>query len=593
MPPAFVGVILGMYVVMTAALLLLPVGGNAISENSLCQGSFPCFSPAACQKAGGAFASCPDKCDGNSNRGFCYAQQEPTPLTIHIGSITEVVDVGAYIEAVYTYAIGIAAVLAAVMLMIGGLQWLTAAGDAGRVSSAKTRITNAIIGLLLTVFAWVFLNTINPSLVRLQMPRIPMVRPQGFVQCDEFKMEKACGHPFGLIEDEGADENAPITERYTITDDVDDGDVMAECVGASCSLAGSEDGINTCQQISSSTATGTDTGTAPSSGTSGCSGCAPGYDCVSCLPHGQSCTGVGSNSSCCGRYCGFAENTATGFEAIGRWVGATTSNIAEAQGTCHNGAHGTLASGPTECIGSKCVDITRWAAAFSWRTLIPGNSPILAATAGCICMNGTAGAPCNSDEDCNGLACTEESGKHYCAPRVVGGFCVDGGDCPSGLTCKDSGSRFCYGGTAVSGGETIEPVCDSGADGDRQCVGWYGEGYECMESGFSEPRCINGQPGSTCTEDAQCRINGRTGYCYDGAIFGTGSLGICVEGLDGNGCDDNEGCQSGVCYNNDGVGRICIGPNEAGGPCIPGEGERGGCAEGLTCHEDSHTCIGD
>ncbi|MEA3249204.1 MAG: pilin [Patescibacteria group bacterium] len=595
-PSAFVGVILGIYVAFSVFIFLMPLTGSASDTAGLCDGNFPCYSPAACAKAGGAYATCPSKCDDNPNRGFCYANPEPVQLTVHIGSITEAVDIGAYIEAVYTYAIGVAAVLAAVMLMIGGVQWMTVTGDKG---AAKKRISNAIVGLLLTVFAWVFLNTINPALVRLQMPRIPMIRQQAFVQCDEFKMEKACGHRFGLVENESAAEGATVTERYTMTDDVDSGDVMTECVGASCTLAGSEDGVNTCQQImatatseSESDDEGDDADEEDSdddSGSSECSGCASGYDCVACMQQGQSCTGIGPNSECCGRYCGFADTTAFGYEQIGRWVGSLVANRLDMQGTCHNGMHGTLCSEPNECIGSRCVDLTRWAEAFSWRTLIPGHSPILGMTAGGICMNGTAGAPCNSDEDCNGLACTEESGKYYCAPRVVGGFCVDSGDCPSGLSCKESGSRFCYGGTAVSGSGTIETAtCSSGNDGDEQCEERYGEDYECMESGFSEPRCINGEPGSTCTEDAQCQINGRTGFCYDGAIYDIGDLGICVEGVDGNGCDDNEGCQSGVCFDNDGVGRICIGPNEAGGPCIP---SRGGCVDGLTCHEDSHTCV--
>ena len=57
-----------------------------------------------------------------------------------------------YIAGVYRYATSVAVVIAGVMFVVGAFQYLTAGGDAGRVSKGRERITNAVIGLLL-VFA--------------------------------------------------------------------------------------------------------------------------------------------------------------------------------------------------------------------------------------------------------------------------------------------------------------------------------------------------------------------------------------------------------------------------------------------------------
>jgi hypothetical protein len=70
-----------------------------------------------------------------------------------------------YVGGIYEYAVGAAVVLAGVMLVVGGFRYQTAGGDASKVSAAKTRIIDAIVGLTLTLGAYVILNTINTNLV--------------------------------------------------------------------------------------------------------------------------------------------------------------------------------------------------------------------------------------------------------------------------------------------------------------------------------------------------------------------------------------------------------------------------------------------
>ncbi|MFH1171840.1 MAG: 3D domain-containing protein [bacterium] len=75
---------------------------------------------------------------------------------------------GEWISAVYVFLSGIMGVIAALMVMWGGIQWLTASGNTSRVSDAKDTIYSAIIALLLTFGAYLLLFTINPELVKLR-----------------------------------------------------------------------------------------------------------------------------------------------------------------------------------------------------------------------------------------------------------------------------------------------------------------------------------------------------------------------------------------------------------------------------------------
>lgn len=80
-----------------------------------------------------------------------------------------------YISGLYAYLISIVGVLAAVMMIIGGFQYLAAGGDSGRVKAAKERITNAIAGTLLALGAYAMLKTISPSLTELKGLEISVV----------------------------------------------------------------------------------------------------------------------------------------------------------------------------------------------------------------------------------------------------------------------------------------------------------------------------------------------------------------------------------------------------------------------------------
>jgi len=84
--------------------------------------------------------------------------------------------IGEYINAIYKYAIGIVGILAAVVLMFGGVLWITAGGNAERIGNAKSRIGAALTGLVLTLASYTILYTVNPDLVNFKITTIGDVK---------------------------------------------------------------------------------------------------------------------------------------------------------------------------------------------------------------------------------------------------------------------------------------------------------------------------------------------------------------------------------------------------------------------------------
>ncbi len=71
--------------------------------------------------------------------------------------------IGEYIVMIYDYALSIAGILAAVMLMIGGLLWLVSGGDVSKITQAREIIVGAIVGLLILAVSFLLLNQLNPK----------------------------------------------------------------------------------------------------------------------------------------------------------------------------------------------------------------------------------------------------------------------------------------------------------------------------------------------------------------------------------------------------------------------------------------------
>lgn len=79
---------------------------------------------------------------------------------------------GRYLNLMIKLIIGIATVLAMVMIVLGGMEYMTSELISSK-EAGKDKIKNAIIGLLIALGAWLILNTINPTLLNVCLGDIP------------------------------------------------------------------------------------------------------------------------------------------------------------------------------------------------------------------------------------------------------------------------------------------------------------------------------------------------------------------------------------------------------------------------------------
>src|SRR3989344_941659 len=77
-----------------------------------------------------------------------------TQLTVPNPVNVPTVDLGKVISAVVGILLLIAAILAFLYLILGGIQWITSGGDKTGMEAARNKITAAIVGLIIVAAAW-------------------------------------------------------------------------------------------------------------------------------------------------------------------------------------------------------------------------------------------------------------------------------------------------------------------------------------------------------------------------------------------------------------------------------------------------------
>ncbi|MFA6017959.1 MAG: hypothetical protein WCT28_01200 [Patescibacteria group bacterium] len=107
-----------------------------------------------------------------------------TPTLSADGTTVEVNFLAQYINAIYSWILGAAALVAVIMMMIGGLQYVLARGKPKYIDAAKTRITNAITGMVLLLAAYNIAYLIDPNIVDLKAMTIKSVA--------EIKLSMSC-----------------------------------------------------------------------------------------------------------------------------------------------------------------------------------------------------------------------------------------------------------------------------------------------------------------------------------------------------------------------------------------------------------------
>lgn len=592
---AMVGAITGAHVAAVAVALVFLVTGTrdlyAIEANeAICWTRDECLPPETAIVGNCNHEHCFSPGEGCTagGSGKCYANPPPVNLTVSIGRSTQVLDAGDYIAKVYNYGTGVAGLVAGVMFIVGGFQYLTAGGSKKRLDAGKERIRDAMIGLLLVLGAYVILNTVNPDTLKLQMPKIPIVKRRLLAACKTFEMSVKCGDPFRLVRITGAPPGGPPETQFRIAtaEDLASGvSTTSVCYGASCSKAASNDGEFRCRKRPGDSSPlptePSQCGQAPQ---------AP-YECAPCRPWIADCSSLGESVDCCSGFCG--SDTGGMITDVVSGPGGTTVSSAIGNGTCTNGENGVTCQTGAHCRSGKC------------QTRMKNR-----------CSSGMTGSMCNDDDECApGLECVEHNFFYFCTPKTPGNYCDSSSDCADGYRCYGS----CTGvgdaiWSAVTTGST-SPVCarcrPEGMD--RHCA----NDGECPSGTFCNTHhgqkiCSARTVGSPCRQDlgngtgARGHMDcGPDGYCVNVLTdcSGSGKPGICTAGGIGDLCNSNIHCQSGHCYAGD-VGppvetvmaeaqNLCV---DRMGYCVsgnPGSGctSTSGCNAGSTCNANAHICV--
>lgn len=101
----------------------------------------------------------PFKCDPNDNIPGCTGGQLKSFDPSKDNALST------YLNIIIKILIGIAAVLAVIMIVMGGIEYMTSDFVSSK-EEGKKRITNAIIGLLIALGAYLILYTVNPNLLK-------------------------------------------------------------------------------------------------------------------------------------------------------------------------------------------------------------------------------------------------------------------------------------------------------------------------------------------------------------------------------------------------------------------------------------------
>jgi len=117
-----------------------------------------------------------------NNIGVCCHKQASTSgtasnleLQVPLFDYTLVADLPTYIATIYKYALIIIVPLAIFMIIVGGIRWISAAGNDSQIKKARSVIFSSIIGLLISLFSYIFFSLIGITTIKL--PGIQTIEP--------------------------------------------------------------------------------------------------------------------------------------------------------------------------------------------------------------------------------------------------------------------------------------------------------------------------------------------------------------------------------------------------------------------------------
>lgn len=105
---------------------------------------------------------------GTTGFGLFLASSLPVLAGLSGGKPTQNVggfgDLGSSIQTIFNFVIVLAAVIFVILFLVGGVQYLTAAGNEEATGKAKRLLVDAIVGLVIVLAAWAVGNFILDQL---------------------------------------------------------------------------------------------------------------------------------------------------------------------------------------------------------------------------------------------------------------------------------------------------------------------------------------------------------------------------------------------------------------------------------------------
>jgi len=185
------------------AVTSVSAGNGSLTNNGTSLTSAPASSPIAPTQAA---TSCPN--GGTLTNGVCnlgYTPLEPIPGVTSGTNLTSGAGFSNLVNALFKILISAGALLAVLMLTIGGIQYMTSS-SIGNKKQGLDRAWAAIYGLLLIAATWLILNTINPKLLNFNF----IACPQGSSVCNA--TATANTSPFGAT-------TVPAAQQVSLTPD--------------------------------------------------------------------------------------------------------------------------------------------------------------------------------------------------------------------------------------------------------------------------------------------------------------------------------------------------------------------------------------
>jgi hypothetical protein len=196
--------------IILAWLIFSPAAGVRAASAALAPELNPiCWEQKACEKArttlgGGAgkegWLENQEPCN-KKEWGMCLPAGS-TITEISFGGEKKFANIGVFILNIYKYAVGVASILATIMIIISGAQWATSGGNTETITNARKRIAGAVIGLFIALMSNFILSSINPALVSLRLPQTYLIR--SMVLGSEFCADMSSSSQFAFAAAMGA-----------------------------------------------------------------------------------------------------------------------------------------------------------------------------------------------------------------------------------------------------------------------------------------------------------------------------------------------------------------------------------------------------